>query len=120
MIVGPMEHALAATARPCSRCGRPRDVTGRYCRKCRNAYQRERRKRYADMTDAEKAKVKARSTANVYQRRGHLTPQPCEECGTTENLEKHHDDYTKPLEVRWFCRDHHPDKGRPRARPATP
>jgi hypothetical protein len=28
----------------------------------------------------------------------------CENCGSTESLERHHDDYTKPLEVRTLCK----------------
>lgn len=32
--------------------------------------------------------------------------QPCEVCGA-EKSEAHHDDYTKPLSVRWLCRSHH-------------
>lgn len=27
----------------------------------------------------------------------------CEECGSTENLERHHEDYSKPLEVETLC-----------------
>lgn len=42
---------------------------------------------------------------------GLLTPKPCEECGAenrdTRNgrrsVRAHHDDYSKPLEVRWLC-----------------
>ena len=36
-----------------------------------------------------------------------LIPQPCEVCQTKERVEAHHDDYMKPLEVRWLCRAHH-------------
>ena len=40
-------------------------------------------------------------------RDGNLIKQPCEVCSTTEDIEAHHDDYTKPLEVRWLCTKHH-------------
>lgn len=38
---------------------------------------------------------------------GLLTRQPCEVCGSIENNRAHHDDYYKPLNVRWFCEKHH-------------
>ena len=36
---------------------------------------------------------------------GLLTPRPCERCGGWGQA--HHDDYSKPLVVRWLCPIHH-------------
>jgi hypothetical protein len=48
----------------------------------------------------------ANQTAGNAIRDGRLIRQPCEVCGA-EKVEAHHDDYSKPLEVRWLCRKHH-------------
>jgi len=37
---------------------------------------------------------------------GALLRRPCEVCGA-EKVDAHHDDYSKPLDVRWLCRPHH-------------
>jgi hypothetical protein len=37
---------------------------------------------------------------------GRVAKQPCEVCGD-EKADAHHDDYAKPLDVRWLCRKHH-------------
>jgi ribosomal protein S27AE len=37
---------------------------------------------------------------------GRLTRKPCEVCGA-KSVEAHHDDYSKPLNVRWLCKTHH-------------
>jgi len=37
---------------------------------------------------------------------GLLVRKPCEVC-SEEKVDAHHDDYTKPLDVRWLCRKHH-------------
>jgi len=39
-------------------------------------------------------------------RDGRLTRQPCETCGGTP-AQAHHEDYSRPLDVRWLCREHH-------------
>ena len=36
-----------------------------------------------------------------------VRPKNCSECDSTEKIEAHHDDYTKPLDVRWLCRQCH-------------
>jgi len=66
------------------------------------------RPKHSEMSTEARRRATARAYVNVYQRRGRLIQQPCEVCGSPES-EKHHDDYTKPLVVRWRCRRHHLD-----------
>jgi len=40
---------------------------------------------------------------------GSLTRQPCEVCGEMK-AQAHHDDYSKPLEVKWLCTKHHGER----------
>jgi hypothetical protein len=51
-------------------------------------------------------KHSAQQIAQTARRRGDLIPQSCEVCGS-EKVHMHHDDYSKPLDVRWFCARHH-------------
>lgn len=37
---------------------------------------------------------------------GFLRALPCEVCGD-KKTDGHHEDYSKPLDVRWLCRTHH-------------
>lgn len=39
-------------------------------------------------------------------KRGLIIREPCEVCGS-EPTDAHHDDYDRPLAVRWLCRLHH-------------
>ena len=36
-----------------------------------------------------------------------LFREPCEVCGSEKSTHAHHDDYAKPLNVRWMCAAHH-------------
>lgn len=49
---------------------------------------------------------KAQNAVNNAIRDGRLVKRPCEVCYNT-NVHAHHDDYNKPLEVRWLCPIHH-------------
>ena len=44
-------------------------------------------------------------------RRGDLTRMACEVCGNPLT-DAHHEDYDRPLDVRWLCRKHHRDAHR--------
>lgn len=48
----------------------------------------------------------ANSLVNRAVSRGDIKRKPCEVCGE-QKAEAHHDDYNKPLEVRWLCRECH-------------
>lgn len=55
----------------------------------------------------EMVKVYVRSMTGRAIKTGKLMKMPCEVCFAEENVEAHHDDYLKPLDVRWLCKTHH-------------
>lgn len=63
----------------------------------------ERQRRYRA---GQPSKTAARSAVRRAVSRGVLIRMPCEVCGCRE-VDAHHDDYSKPLAVRWLCRVHH-------------
>jgi hypothetical protein len=89
------------------KCGKPTASpnTG-YCNDCRNAYQRANRKSHSELSPEQRIKANARSYLNVYIRRGLVEKKPCCICGDI-NAQAHHEDYSKPLEVIWYCKKHH-------------
>lgn len=51
-------------------------------------------------------KRRAHSLVGNAIRDGRLMWSPCEVCGA-KRAQAHHDDYSKPLDVRWLCKPHH-------------
>lgn len=54
-----------------------------------------------------RGKYQATNKVNNALRDKRLERKPCEVCGTTTRVHGHHDDYSKPLDVRWLCAAHH-------------
>lgn len=89
-----------------------------------NPSRKEKRKEYAG---TERGKIKLRDGSKAWVQRnphkkaaynsvsnavrdGKLKKEPCSECGS-EKSQAHHEDYSKPLDVKWLCikchADHH-------------
>ncbi len=75
------------------------------------------RKRYKEDPEKHKEKVRKWNESNPEKRTAHMRLNAqissgkmkrakCEVC-EADKVDAHHDDYSKPLEVRWFCRRHH-------------
>ncbi len=60
--------------------------------------------RKSNPEEARKRKARTQTQTAIFY--GTLIRQPCEVCGAS-TVDAHHDDYSKPLEVRWLCRPHH-------------
>lgn len=52
-------------------------------------------------------KYRAHTMVSKAVRDGRLAQEPCSVCGASEYVHAHHDDYAKPLNVRWLCAAHH-------------
>lgn len=109
----------------CTRCGAVKEnKDSGFCNRCkREAAQARRlkakesdpkflskerkRKRDKYRKNAEhRFKIEVRNLTYKAISAGILIPKPCKICGK-EKVDAHHDDYSKPLEVKWLCRGCH-------------
>ena len=108
----------------CSKCKKPIEEsrsTQRYCKSCHAEWQKKYRPKHSELSDEQRKKANTRAYTKEYVKRGIIKKQLCSICGES-NVEMHHDDYSNPLEVKWFCRKHHmeyhkqfmPKKSKPR------
>lgn len=65
---------------------------------------------------------KNRAKDQVYRaiKSGKIERNPCEVCGSWDHIHAHHDDYDKPLEVRFLCSKHHRELHRLHGEAANP
>ncbi len=108
----------------CCDCGGLKENRNQgYCHDCSARKDRERRienKKSTSFIVYERHKVNTRrkddpifrikkdihAYTNAAARLGIIIKTPCEICSKPKT-EAHHDDYNKPMDVRWLCRKHH-------------
>jgi len=71
----------------------------------------EKKTRQQKWADAHPQERWAHSALRSALRRGLVEAEPCEVCGA-EKADAHHDDYSRPMKVRWLCRLHHKEEHR--------
>ena len=84
------------------------------CKDCQVVYNRKWRKSNSEkLTTYSRTyrakypqKLRANATIQTNVKRGKIDRKPCEVCGS-EKADAHHDDYSRPMDVRWLCRTHH-------------
>lgn len=76
-------------------------------RRWREANRERIRQREAERRAADPEKVRQRVRIKAAARKAHPVRQICEIDGCVELGERHHDDYSKPLKIRWLCHRHH-------------
>jgi hypothetical protein len=102
--------------RECSACSRARwlrwkAANGERARESWRRHYRENRERLLAELAAHKRnhreEQRSRDAAWQARRDGRLIPSSCEVCGATDNIEGHHPDYRRALEVVWLCKSCH-------------
>jgi hypothetical protein len=106
---------IEAATITCKMCDQP--LQGMRSVYCSNECVRQNERQYSRNHRATFSPARKRASSLVFEavQRRKLVPQPCEVCGDTIETHAHHDDYAKPLEVRWLCRRchkrHHAEHG---------
>lgn len=112
----------------CTKCRTDKETTGfhkdrtrkdglkNWCKECMKEfyymYRRTKRGKEAHRAESKRNRLKyperekTRQLTGSYIRSGRLIRKPCEVCSGLK-VDAHHDDYSKPLNVRWLCRRHH-------------
>jgi len=124
-----MPEAVLETKK-CSKCGekkppsefykdrRERDGLGFSCKLCTRLAKQAWRKTNPKRAAATERQRRTRDYKKVYCRErtreairnGVLVrPSACEGCKSGGKIEAHHEDYGKPLDVRWLCAKCHPE-----------
>lgn len=97
---------MRRNSKRCGHCRRkPENPLKALCNACHAAYMREWRKTHRLEGEA-RLRANARAYLHVYEKRGKVKREPCANCGEPE-VEPHHLDYRRPLEVIWLCRRCH-------------
>ena len=78
----------------CADCDKER-IAGWRCNDCRDK-----------QTKFQKSAAGIYRAHNKKTNGGKYVRGKCEVCGI-KNAEAHHDDYAKPLEIKWLCKGHH-------------
>jgi len=97
----------------CITCRRAYDkVRNKLPHRSRVAYSKTVRGRAVNNAGCKKWRNSHRLESSVQQKlrravkSGRVDKHPCEVCGDVK-VHGHHDDYSKPLSVRWLCHKHH-------------
>lgn len=65
----------------------------------------------AKWRDRNPQKVWAQAALRSALKRGLVEQKPCQVCGSPES-EAHHENYDRPADVVWLCRQHHREEHR--------